>query len=74
LGARNQRDAGGCGTVRKEAGPPSVWRLSSGKSLAEFAFDAGLIAPGLLGPRLARLFPRTIEGRRGGRKPAPERR
>jgi hypothetical protein len=31
-------------------GPPN-WRLPSGKALAEFAFEAGFLAPLLLGSR-----------------------
>lgn len=68
--------AGNNRRARKKTGaaPPEIWRLASGQSLAEFAFDAGLIAPGLLGPRLARLSPAGAGSRRGGRKPAPGRR
>jgi hypothetical protein len=73
LSERSKPGAGGR-AARKEPGPPPVWRLASGQSLAEFAFGAGLIAPGLLGPRLARLFRVEPDSGRGGRKPGPERR
>jgi hypothetical protein len=31
--------------------PPAEWRLPSGRSLAEFAMDSGLLARRLIGPR-----------------------
>ena len=48
---------------------PASWRLPSGKALAEFALQAGFLAPLLLGDGV---FPRAAAGKKlssGGAQP-----
>ena len=81
------KQSGGVGTGRRGRAPvriptvpmewmdPMSWRLPSGKALAEFALQAGFLAPLMVGwPRVKRKKPVVGGGVVAGQAPAVEKR